>query len=185
MKKNIIKTLQFAVVVLILVLFVRFLAKDKPVPPQTEKENTEEVIDEEKFVSETEYKNTSYGFSFYLPETWEGFSAIEDEWEGYSLEVTNSSGQVITETGPLISIRHPDWEYKSPRQDIPVMVFSIKQWNDMNADKFNIGAAPINPSELARNKRYVFALPARYNYSYYTGFEEVQELLDKKPLHTF
>ena len=122
-----------------------------------------------------QYKNTEYGFSFDLPDSWKGFTTIEDEWDGDTIV----SGQVKQGTvhGPLVSIRHPDWDYKAPRQDIPVMVFTIQQWNDMQADKFHIGAAPINPSEIGRNKKYVFAIPARYNFAYLTGFEEVDQII--------
>ncbi len=133
--------------------------------------------------TKVEYKNTDYGFTFDLPDTWKGYTIIEDEWEGNSLVVSTQG--IVTEHGPLISIRHPDWEYKSPRQDIPVMVFTLKQWNDLQTEKFHIGAAPINPSELGRNTKYVFALPARYNFAYQTGYEEVEQILQGKPLHTF
>lgn len=129
------------------------------------------------------YKNNEYGFDFYLPENWEGYSVVEEEWEGYSLDAQGS--QTLSTTGPFVSIRHPDWEYKSPRQDIPIFIFTISQWNDMENDKFHIGAAPINPSEIGRNKKYVFALPARYNFSYITGYEEVEEILKNKPLKPF
>ena len=124
-------------------------------------------------VATTEYKNGEYGFGLTLPKSWTDFSVIEDVWEGGS------------ETGPLFSIRHPDWEYKSPRQDIPVMVFTLAQWADMQADKFHIGAAPINPSELGKNAKYVFAIPARYNFEYLTGFEEVEDILQGKPFKSF
>lgn len=126
--------------------------------------------------TEVQYKNSQYNFSINLPTSWKGYTVIEDQWEGDSLDA-NGHVQVSTVSGPLISIRHPDWEYKSPRQDIPIMVFTIKQWNDMQADKFHVGAAPINPSELGRNAKYVFALPARYNFSYLTGFEEVDQIV--------
>ncbi len=33
-------------------------------------------------------------------------------------------------------------------QDIPVMVFTLSQWNDLLAEKFHIGAAPVGPSEF-------------------------------------
>ena len=130
------------------------------------------------------YKNTDYGFTFDLPKSWDDYTIVEDEWEGDSI---NASGQVQLATvhGPLVSIRHPDWDYKSPRQDIPIMVFTIQQWNDMQADKFHIGAAPIGPSELARSKKYVFAIPARYNFSYLTGYEEVDELVRGSHLKAF
>ena len=127
-----------------------------------------------------EYKNTEYGFSFILPESWKDFFVIEDIWEGYNLDAKGKS-QILTRTGPFISIRHPDWEYKSPRQDIPIMVFTIVQWTDLQANKFHIGVAPINPTELGRNKKYVFVIPARYNYEYLTGYEEVEEILGGKP----
>ncbi len=122
------------------------------------------------------YKNDKYGFAISLPDSWKGYTIIDDEWDGDTID---AQGQVHTGTihGPLISVRHPDWDYKAPRQDIPIMVFTIKQWNDMQADKFHIGAAPINPSELGRNKNYVFAVPARYNYAYLTGYEEVDQIL--------
>lgn len=97
------------------------------------------------------------------------------QWTGYD---TSSGTQVQAASGPLISVRHPLWAKDKPRQDIPVMIFTLAQWDEMNADKWHIGAAPINPSELARNTQYVFGLPARYNYAFPEGWEEVQALID-------
>jgi hypothetical protein len=45
-----------------------------------------------------------------------------------------------------------------------------------------VSAAPIGPSELGRNTNYVFALPARYNFAYLPGWEEVDETVQHKPL---
>jgi hypothetical protein len=123
------------------------------------------------------YKNTQYGFNFKLPKSWEGFSIISGNWEGNDV----ASGKV-TEKGPLISIRHPQWTSKDPRQDIPIMIFTLDQWNLIQKGQFHIGAAPIGPSELGRNKTYVFALPARYNYAFPTGYEEVEDILKNHPL---
>lgn len=184
MKNYIIKIVQFVVVAVLIFVGFKFLTKDKP-PEEVEETNNAEVVVEEKFISEIEYINTTYGFSFYLPETWKGYVVIEDEWEGYSLGTQSSGGQVVTETGPFITLRHPDWEYKSPKQDMPIMVLTLMQWRNLSEDKFHIGAAPIGPTELGRNSRYVFALPARYNYSFSDGYEEVEELLKKNPLQTF
>lgn len=130
------------------------------------------------------YKNEKYGFSFSLPNSWGGYNIIENDWEG---DVVNSKGEVSLRavSGPKILIRHPLWKTENPRQDIPVMVFTLAQWNDMQTDKFHVGAAPINPSELGRNSKYVFALPARYNFAYLTGFEEVDQILESKPLKAF
>lgn len=126
------------------------------------------------------YKNTQYDFSFTLPENWKDYSIVNDKWEGYA--TGSEQGQVSVETGPIISIRHPEWTAKNPRQDIPIMIFTINQWNLLQQDKFHIGAAPIGPSELGHNDRYFFALPARYNFAFLTGFEEVEKILESKPL---
>jgi hypothetical protein len=82
----------------------------------------------------------------------------------------------------MISIRHPQWTAKNPRQDIPIMIFTITQWDSLQQEKFHIGAAPIGPSELGHNTKYVFALPARYNFAFPTGYEEVESILKSNPL---
>jgi hypothetical protein len=128
------------------------------------------------------YKNSEYGFSFSLPGNWKGYKILNDKWEGLSMD--NAQGEKIVETGLVISIRHPQWTKENPRQDIPVMIFTLAQWNSLQKEKFHIGAAPIGPSELGRNGKYVFALPARYNFSFLTGYEEVENILNSKPLHT-
>jgi hypothetical protein len=183
MKNYITKILLFAVVLGLVFLFIKFLTKDKPVTTNENVVETE-IPKEEKFTSELQYKNDVYGFSIFLPETWGGYTIIEDEWEGYGLEQDSTEGQ-ITETGPLISIRHPDWEYKSPRQDIPIMVFTIAQWKKISDEKLSVGAAPIGPGELGRNTKYVFATPARYYFAELTGFEEVIDFMAKKPFKAF
>ena len=62
------------------------------------------------------------------------------------------------------------------------MVFTRKQWESLLKDEFHIGAAPIGPSELGRNHKYVFALPARFDFAYPTGFEEVDQIVRNNPL---
>ncbi|WP_341878011.1 stalk domain-containing protein [Defluviitalea saccharophila] len=122
------------------------------------------------------YKNTQYGFSFSFPDTWEGYKIVTDRWEGLSLKGSKAGKKV--EEGPVLSIRHPQWTDKTPRQDIPIMIFTLDQWNSLQKEKFSVGAAPILPKELGRNEKYVFALPARYNFSFLTGYEEVESILD-------
>lgn len=128
------------------------------------------------------YTNTQYGFSFALPDSWKGYSIITDTWKGYA---PGPQGQLLKAEGPLLSIRHPLWTAQMPRQDIPIMIFTIQQWNALQQDVFHIGAAPIGPSELGRNANYVFALPARYNYAFPAGYEEVDAILKSNPLRTF
>jgi hypothetical protein len=124
------------------------------------------------------YTNRQYGFSFTLPKSWKGFKVVESEWTGVSLD---GSGRTAAK-GPLLSIRNPKWTKAQPYQDIPIMIFTIKQWNALQKDQFAVSAAPIPPSELGRNKTFVFALPARYNYAFPRGFEEVEKILAGKPL---
>lgn len=126
------------------------------------------------------YKSTHYGFSFPLPESWENYTIVTGEWEGLGLK-DSQDGEVI-ETGPMISIRHPQWTSEDQRQDIPIMVFTLTQWNALQQEEFHIGAAPIGPKELGRNSKYVFALPARYNFVFPTGYEEVENILESNPL---
>lgn len=123
------------------------------------------------------YSNTQYGFNFTLPKSWKGFSIVTGIWEG-----NNVSLGKVTETGAKISIRHPEWTSKNPRQDIPIMVFTLAQWNLLQHGKISVSAAPIEPSELGRNNVYVFALPARYNFAFLTGYKEVEEIIANHPL---
>lgn len=122
--------------------------------------------------------DTRHGFTFTLPLSWAGYKIVDTKWQGVSI----ATGAQV-ETGPQISIRHPLWTSANKRQDIPIMIFMISQWNDLIAEKFHIGAAPIPPSELGRNAAYVFALPARYNYAFPTGYQEVEQILRGNPLH--
>jgi hypothetical protein len=130
-----------------------------------------------------EYRNEAYGFSVALPETWRGYSATVDTWTGYA--AGDQLGDVAFTGGPVVSIHNPKWTTSTMYQDIPVMVFTFGQWNLLQEEKFHIGAVPIGPSELGRNSKYVFALPARYNYAFPPGYEEVEQILETKPLTTF
>jgi hypothetical protein len=133
--------------------------------------------DSQKTQQSVIYKNTQYGFNFTLPDSWKGYTIITGKWKGQD---TQSGKEEIS--GPMISIRHPLWTSKNPRQDIPIMVLTSDQWNLIQQGKFHIGAAPIGPSELGHNSRFVFALPARYNYAFPTGFKEVETILNGNPL---
>ena len=137
-------------------------------------------IGEYEDASSAVYNNTQYGFTFSLPESWKDYKIITEEWEGLSLADSNE-GEVV-ETGSIISIRHPKWTSEEQRQDIPIMIFTIDQWKSLEQREFQIGAAPMGPKELARNSKYVFALPARYNYAFPMGYEEVEKILEGNPL---
>ncbi|MEQ8199808.1 MAG: hypothetical protein ABRQ24_00140 [Syntrophomonadaceae bacterium] len=126
------------------------------------------------------YQNAEYGFDFILPTSWQGYKIITEEWEGTA--ITGPSQGKIISRGPKLSIRHPQWTQAQPRQDIPILVFTLDQWDSLQRQTFSIGAAPIGPKELGRNSKYVFALPARYNFAFPAGFEEVENILAGQPL---
>lgn len=126
------------------------------------------------------YQNAKYGFDFILPAGWQGYKIVDEEWEGRAI-TGPSQGQIISR-GPKLSIRHPQWTQAQPRQDVPILVFTLDQWDSLQKEEFSIGAAPIGPKELGRNSKYIFALPARYNFAFSTGFEEVEDILASNPL---
>jgi len=131
----------------------------------------------------TMFHSPEYGFSVPLPAGWEGYLIRNSNWEG--LGQSGDQGDVVVQVGPMISIGHPASTEEHPRQDIPIMVFTVQQWDSMLAGEWHVGAAPIAPLELGRNSRYVFALPARYNYAFLEGWEEVEQILRSHPLVTF
>jgi hypothetical protein len=128
---------------------------------------------------QTEYKNIQYGFCFLLPKSWQGFSIVVNHWQGFPI---GEGGNVQAQQGPIISIRDPRWTSGDPRQDIPIMVFTLDQWRAVQHDQLSVTAAPIGPGELGRNRRYVFALPPRYNYAFLPGYKEVAQILKTRPL---
>lgn len=134
-----------------------------------------------------EYRNTEYGFTFSLPAGWKGYSIVAEKWEGFPIDTGSISSSTTSNGvyGPEILIRHPEWTAANPRQDIPIMVFTLAQWDLVQQAQLVVGAAPVAPSELGRNANYVFALPARYNYAFPTGYQEVEKILEGKPLHAF
>lgn len=144
------------------------------------KETSETVSGKEK--EPVIYKNKEYGFTFDLPESWRGFHIAVDRWEGRSLK--DEKGEVVA-SGHIILIRSPNWTSAKPTQDIPIMVFTTAQWNALQKGEISVGAAPILPSELGHNKKYVFALPARYNYGFLPGYEEVEKILQGGALKAF
>jgi hypothetical protein len=130
------------------------------------------------------YVNKQYGFRFYLPKSWKGYSIVVTRWGGgtYNDEQGNPKN---AEDGPVIYIGHPLSTKENPRQDIPIMVFTLAQWDLVESGQITVSAAPFGPGEIGRNAKYVFATPPRYNYVFPTGFEEVEEILQNDPLQPF
>lgn len=129
------------------------------------------------------YKNTKYGFLFSLPEDWKGYSVLTDKWQADTDGDTKVAKDLLT--GTEIIIRNPNWTKQNPWQDIPIMIFTIPQWNAVLNDELIVSVAPYPPTELGLNSKYVFAIPARYNYTDCAGIEEVEEIINDNALQAF
>lgn len=128
------------------------------------------------------YENKQYGLRVALPEDWKGYQVLTQQWAAFKVSDPGAGNSVF---GPEIVLRSPKWTQAKPYQDIPIMIFSPEQWQQLNQDVIHIGAAPIGPRELARNARYVFALPARYNFAFPEGYEEVEKIIDSGAVTAF
>lgn len=126
------------------------------------------------------YDNTEYGFTFSLPGSWRGYSVIKNTWDSNPLVATSTK-----QAGPKLLIRNPAWTSNDPYQDIPILVFTLAQWNSYIAEDFTVSAAPIQASELARNNLYVFALPPRWDFEYNKGYEEAQNIVKSNPIKAY
>lgn len=172
MNKN--KTISLVLIILIVLGFVGYFMyfKNKNVPPINEPTATS--------TTSVMYRNSDFGFTFSLPDSWKGYSIVNNTWEGNPLAATGTK-----QTGPKLLIRNPKWTSVLPYEDIPVMVFSLSQWNSYVAGDFGVSAAPIYATELGRNNLYVFALPARWDFDYSEGYVEAQNIVKSNPLKTF
>ena len=123
------------------------------------------------------YRNTQYGFCFVLPSSWKGFTIVTEKWSGSDF----SSGQVVH--GPQLLIRHPKWTAEHPYQDIPIMVFTPAQWQQVEAVTMSVSAAPIGPEELGQNSKYVFALPPRWiGFTDDLGWQDLESWMEQNRL---
>ena len=125
------------------------------------------------------YKNTEYGFDFSLPVDWQGYTINKSTWTGYPLNKSDA------QSGAKLLIRNPQWTTAAPYEDLPILVFTIEQWNSYTKEDFSISAAPIPATELGRNNKYVFALPPRWDFDYSLGVEQAQDIIKGKPLQPF
>jgi len=142
-----------------------------PTEPQAERN-----VSAEPATDDIVYKDTKYGFTFSLPGGWKGYTVVVDKWEGQNRE----KGAV--EGGPMIRIRHPGWTKENPRQDIPLMIFSLAQWEAVDQGAFVFGTSGVGPSEIGRNRKHVFAILPRFNPDG-AGVREVELILQHGPLH--
>ena len=169
--------------VLFVILFLCLLAF---LPRLTSAVTKEQKTDKSQAAKSVVYTNKKYRFRFSLPESWRGYSTVVTEWEGGD-GGTYQAGEPMPppEKGPFILIGHPLSTKSNPRQNIPIMIFTRAQWQSVEEGKLIVSAAPVGPSELGHNAKYVFALPPRFDYADIDGRGEVGEILQHHPLHAF
>lgn len=124
------------------------------------------------------YENKTYGFHLGLPGDWKGYQVITSTWQG---QQTGSDGAV--ETGPCLLLRSPKWTAAKPCEDLPVMVFTHAQWDEVCDGRFTVSAAPVGPDELGLNAGYVFALPPRWEFDAREGVRELEQWMQTDPLY--
>src|SRR5690348_9087663 len=84
------------------------------------------------------YHNKEYGLTFFLPANWQGYSVLVQQWEGISYLPARDTTALIAH-GPMIVLRHPQRKGDDPYQDIPIMVFTLNQWESDKQGGFSIG----------------------------------------------
>lgn len=132
------------------------------------------VLALEGWPAHVDYRNPQYGFCIDLPGSWNGYSVITEQWKGFPVGEQSKRPAI---TGPQFRLRNPAWTDAEHHEDLPIMVFTLAQWQLAAKNDYGFSAAPIGPSEIARNARYVFALPARYNYDLAVGWQELDDLI--------
>src|SRR6185295_7330511 len=122
------------------------------------------------------YHNAKYGFTFFLPASWKGYSVLIQQWES---ELRSADYQTVIgmEHGPMIVLRNPQWKASEPNQDIPIVVFTRSQWELEIKERINIGAGG-SEKEIAHNAKYVFAISTRFDWGELKGFQEAGRIVD-------
>jgi hypothetical protein len=105
------------------------------------------------------YHNSQYDFTFSLPASWRGYGVVIQQW-AVQRYLDISDRLVVTERGPILVLRHPKWTASDPCQDIPILVFTRRQWETHHPG--NVGAGGVD-EEINHNAKYVFAISSRYN----------------------
>jgi hypothetical protein len=113
------------------------------------------------------YHAERYSFTFFLPASWQGYSVIAKQWISASPKQT---GLV-----PMIVLRHPCWKTDDRYEDIPILVFTRRQWEATASDNIFAGGVA---EEVGQNREYVFAIHNRFNWDQLKGWKEAGEIVE-------
>lgn len=121
------------------------------------------------------YHNVQYGFTFFLPANWKGYSILIQQWSA-ELYSTDYQKVIGTEHGPIIVLRNPQWKAGETYQDIPIIVFTRSQWDAVKPQRLFVGAGGSN-DEISHNAKYVFGINSRHNWGELKGWEETGDIV--------
>jgi len=107
------------------------------------------------------YHNAQFDFTFSLPTSWQGYSVLSQPWTGQAF-LPDTDKAVEAEHGPTIILRNPQWKAGDPWQDIPILVFTRKQWKAHHQGQFSIYEGGM-VFEISHSSKYVFAIWSRFN----------------------
>ena len=125
------------------------------------------------------YHDAKTGFTFYLPETWRGYSVLHEEWQGTTY-VPAKDETVTVARGPVIVFRHPKWTAGKPYQDMTIVVYTRSQWDGEKQGTFSCtyfaGGTMV---ELWHNHNYVLAMSTHEGKAELEGWQEVNEIVSQ------
>ena len=124
------------------------------------------------------YHGARYGFTFRLPASWRGYTVKVARWQENS-GMTDESGKHHPRChGPMLIFRHPGWTGSNPYHDIPIHIFTRRQWKE-NRGEFDLYAGGVE-DEIAHNSKYVFGIHSRFNFDEDTrGADEVGKIVGR------
>ena len=121
------------------------------------------------------YRNSEFGFQITFPDSWKGYTALKQQWQGYA---TGDSKKKYS--GVLILIKNPQTTSSQKWQDIPIMVFTPELWGMVSGPNavIAVSAAPIGPEKIGENAKYIFATPPRwYGFTDDMGWQEAVNIV--------
>jgi hypothetical protein len=122
------------------------------------------------------FRGAKFDLTVSLPEDWRGYSVLAERWESSKYD-PKSDRDMVTARGPILVLRDPRWKSSTPRQDIPILVFTRAQWQAGDDEGIYAGGVIY---EIAHNARYVFARYSRFSADdSVPGAGEAERILDE------
>jgi hypothetical protein len=120
------------------------------------------------------YHNAQYDLTFYLPADWKNYSVLTQQWDGEKYLPEKDISVVLTR-GSIIVLRNPQWKTNDLYQDIPIYIFTRRQWDDTNLGKYDAEHVGGVIYELWHNDKFVFCIRSRSVNSWKEGEDIVNQ----------